>query len=195
MLHLGCLQHPWLEGSTHGCSSSPQIGSSPTRGVPPPSPTPRPSPILTPAPPCPVGAATPGGRAAGSRGAAGSRQPQTLLSRRPRMSRSWGGGCLQMVGGGVRAVPGPRGQDLPAWAGARKGKPVRPWLGTPELPGVSTGLRVCRVGYSGRCGKAGCPPPVRPRAANPMGGLLMMQPLPTPAPSSAPPPSKAPVLG
>lgn len=100
-----------------------------------------------------------------------------------------------MVGGGVRAVPGPRGQDLPAWAGARKGKPVRPWLGTPELPGVSTGLRVCRVGYSGRCGKAGCPPPVRPRAANPMGGLLMMQPLPTPAPSSAPPPSKAPVLG
>lgn len=49
-------------------------------------------PILTPVLPRPVGAATPWGRAAGIRGAAGARQPQTLLSRRPRVSRSQGAG-------------------------------------------------------------------------------------------------------
>lgn len=53
---------------------------------------------------------------------------------------------------GVFGPPGARGQDLPACAGARKGKPERLWLGMPALPGGSTGLRVCRPGYSGLCG-------------------------------------------
>lgn len=120
-------------------------------------------PILTPALPCPAGAATPWGQAAGIRGAARARQPQTLPSRRPRVSRSWGG----VHGGwGAHAVPVPKGQNLPAWAGLRK---VKPWM--PELPGASTGLRVCRVGYSGRCGKLGCPP-IRLHAADLLGGLL-----------------------
>lgn len=48
--------------------------------------------------------------------------------------------------------PRVRGQDLPACAGARKGKPVRLWLGMLALPEASTGFKVCRPEYNGRCG-------------------------------------------